>query len=113
MDTLKDSLADYIVVLSRSIQTTADVIDRDNYIKHLAEAAKIFSCLHSGRMSEARELVIDQRRIYGWGRLSGDEGRATTTAFEKFASMAVPSHDDRHMTIGLSQVAQPGSQGEV
>jgi len=90
MDMLKDSLADYIEVLSRSIQTTSDVIDRDNYIKHLAEAAKIFSCLHSGHLSEARELVKDQKRIYDWGRLSGDEGISARTAFEKFASMAVP-----------------------
>jgi len=98
MDTFKDTLADYIVVLSLSIQTTTDAIDRENYVKHLAEAAKIFACLHSGSLSDARELVKDQRRIYSWGNLSGDEGRAATTAFEKFASMAAPSHDERIVT---------------
>ena len=98
MDTLKDTLADYIVVLSLSVQTTEDAIDRDNYIKHLAEAAKIFACLHSGRLSEAVELVKDQRRIYNWSGLSGDEGKAATAAFEKFASMAAPSHDERVVT---------------
>jgi hypothetical protein len=58
----------------------------------LLEGQKIFACLHSGRLSEAKEIVSEQRRSYGWGFLSGDEGSAASTAFDRFASIVESSH---------------------
>lgn len=92
MATLINALAQYIEVLSRSAQATTRAEDRSTYTSHLAAAAEIFVCLHSGRLSEAKILVSDQRRAYGWGYLSGDEGSAATTAFDRFASMVELSH---------------------
>jgi hypothetical protein len=92
MATLIDALAHYVEVLSRSAHATTRAEDRSTYTGHLAAAAEIFACLHSGRLSEAKEIVSDQRRTYGWGYLSGDEGAAATPAFDRFASMVELSH---------------------
>jgi hypothetical protein len=92
MATLIDALAQYIEVLSRSAQATTRAEDRSTYTGHLAAAAKIFACLHSGRLSEAKEIVSEQRRSYGWGFLSGDEGSAASTAFDRFATIVESSH---------------------
>jgi hypothetical protein len=92
MATLIDALAQYIEVLSHSAQATTRAEDRSTYTSHLAAAAEIFACLNSGRLPEAKKLVSDQRRAYGWGYLSGDEGSAATTAFDRFASMVESSH---------------------
>ncbi len=92
MVTLIDALAQYIGVLSRSAQMTTRAEDRSTYISHLAAAAEIFACIHSGRLPEAKKLVSDQRHAYGWGYLSGDEGSAATAAFDRFATMVESSH---------------------
>ena len=92
MTTLLDELAQYVEVLSRSSHGTTRAEDRNTYASHLAAAAEIFLCLHSGRLSDAKAIVGDQRRAYGWGYLSGNEGSAATTAFDRFASIIEASH---------------------
>ena len=92
MATLIDELALYVEILSRSAHATTRAEDRNTYTSHLAAAAEIFACLHSGRLSEAKEIVSHQRHAYGWGYLSGDEGSEATTAFDRFASMVESAH---------------------
>jgi len=92
MATLLDALAQYVDVLSRASHATTRAEDRTTYASHLAAAAEIFSCLHSGRLSDAKAIVGDQRRAYGWGYLSGDEGATATTAFDRFASIIEASN---------------------
>jgi hypothetical protein len=92
MATLLDSLAQYVEVLSRSAQATTRAEDRNTYTSHLAAAAEIFVCLHLGRLNDAKTIVSDQRRAYGWGYLSGSEGAAATSAFDQFASIVEASY---------------------
>jgi hypothetical protein len=92
MATLLDALAQYVEVLSHSSHTTTRAEDRSTYTGHLAAAAEIFTCLHSGRLADAKAIVSEQRRAYGWGYLSGGEGAAATTAFDRFASIIEASH---------------------
>ena len=92
MATLLDALAQYVEVLSHSSHVTTRAEDRTIYASHLAAAAEIFLCLHSGRLSDAKAIVGDQRRAFGWGYLSGEAGAASTTAFDRFASIIEASH---------------------
>lgn len=81
-----DALAQYVDALSASARNTHHAEDRSMYTSHLAAAARIFSCLHSGRLDSAWEIASEQDRHYGVNFLSGDEGAAATTAFSRFAS---------------------------
>lgn len=69
MSLLLDALAGYVEVLSRSANTTTRTEDCSTYTGHLAAAAEIFVCLHSGHLSQAKEIVSNQRHAYGWGYL--------------------------------------------
>ena len=92
MNPLIDALAIYIEVLAQSSRATSCSEDRIVYTKHLAAAAEIFTCLHSGRLPNAKELVSGQRHAFGRGYLSGDEGSAATAAFDSFATLVESSH---------------------
>ena len=87
MKSLIDSLATYIEVLAHSAQMTNRAEDRASYARHLAAAATIFADLHSGRLSEASEIVRSERHDFGWGYLSGPEGAAADAAFHTFATL--------------------------
>ena len=92
MTTLMDALAQYVAVLSQSAQTTTCAEDRSAYTNHLAAAAEIFACLHSGRVSDAKAIVSDQKRAFGWGYLSGEAGDIATSAFIRFATIVEATH---------------------
>ena len=94
MTALLDALASYVEVLLHAAQATTRAEDRSAYTSHLAAAAEIFAYLHTGRLSEARDIVGSQRRAFGWGYLSGDEGARATLAFEQFASVVEGFHAD-------------------
>ena len=87
MTPLLDALASYVEVLLRAAHASARAEDRSAYTGHLAAAAEIFACLHSGRLAEAKEVVSSQKRAFGRGYLSGDEGASAAQAFERFASV--------------------------
>jgi hypothetical protein len=92
MALLLDELASYIAALSHAARATTRAEDRSACTSRLAAAAEIFACLHAGRLSDARDIVGSERRAYGWGHLSGDEGAAATAAFDRFASIVESSH---------------------
>ena len=78
-------LATYIKVLSESADATHHAEDRPTYQLHLAAAARMFAAFHGGAFDDLRRLVDEERHIYGWGFLSGDEGNRAEAAFAAFA----------------------------
>ena len=86
MQKITDALAEYIKVVSDSLNETSHAADRLCYVKHLAEAAVIFSLVHRGAScGEVEAKVRQEQRIYGRGYLSGSEGAAAEAAFAALA----------------------------
>jgi len=84
---LLDDLAEYIGVLSASLEKTKHTQDRSAYERHLAAAASIFQSLRQSNFEQARQQVASEKRIFGWSFLPGEEGKAAEAAFVRFEKM--------------------------
>jgi hypothetical protein len=84
---LLDDLAEYVNVVSGSMDRTRRAEDRSAYVRHLAAAALIFQSLQQSDFAKAVEQVADEARAFGWSFLDGEEGRATEAAFARFAEL--------------------------
>ncbi len=85
---LIDALAKYIGVLTEGASRTSRAEDRLLYTKHLAEAAIVFTLIHQDAPpQQVRDKVVQERRAFGWGYLSGSEGEAAEAAFQEFAKL--------------------------
>ena len=88
METYRKALAEYITILGKSAADTKWANDRQIYQQHLAEAALMFVVIENDKSIEKlKSLVSSERHSYGWGYLSGPEGSATESAFDKFAKL--------------------------
>ncbi len=88
MQDIEDALARYIEVLSTSRSRTTTANDRHVYTEHLAAAALMFASFHTASpIATLKKHVADERRAYGWGFLSGEEGSAAEKAFDEFAKL--------------------------
>jgi len=81
---LEDALADYIAILDRCATATTRTEDRSVYQGHLAAAAMMFVAIRQNDSESLQRLVDSERRGFGWGYLSGDEGAAAETAWTRF-----------------------------
>ena len=84
---LLDDLAEYVSVLSASLEKTKHAQDRSAYQGHLAAAASIFQALRQSNFQRARQQVASEERNFGWSFLSGEEGSAAETAFVRFKKL--------------------------
>ena len=84
---LLDDLAEYISVLSASLEKTRHAQDRSVYEQHLAAAASIFQSMRQSNFHQARQHVATEKRNFGWSFLSGEEGRAEEVAFVRFEKL--------------------------
>jgi hypothetical protein len=82
---LLDDLADYVNVLSTSMEETKRAEDRSAYLRHLAAAALIFQRLQQSNLPEATEQVATEQQAYGRSFLDGEQGKAAEAAFTRFA----------------------------
>ena len=80
---LVNELAEYVGVLSNSLEGTKRAEDRSAYTSHLAEAAVIFRYLMQSDFSMARERVKAEQQSYGRSFLDGETGQAAEAAFAK------------------------------
>ena len=78
---LLDDLAEYIDVVSTSMDKTKRAEDRSAYVRHLAAAALIFQSLQQSNLPKAREQVAVEQQAFGRSYLDGEEGSATEAAF--------------------------------
>jgi hypothetical protein len=74
---LLNDLAEYVGVLSASLETTRRAEDRSAYVAHLAASALIFQSLVKDDFSRAREHLIAEQQVYGRSFLAGDEVNPT------------------------------------
>ena len=81
---LLDALADYVKVLSTSMEKTTRAEDRSAYLRHLAAAALIFQSLNHSNLFKASEHVEAEQQDYGRSFLDGEEGKAAEAAFTRF-----------------------------
>jgi hypothetical protein len=82
------ALAEYVAILGKSAADTKWANDRPLYQRHLAEAALMFVAIEKDEsLEKLRSLVSLERHTYGTGFLSGDEGSAAESAFNKFAKL--------------------------
>jgi hypothetical protein len=83
---LRAALAAYVAELERGITTTRQPHERGRYQQHLAAAASMFAALeHHRSLERLKQLVVSERRAYGWDMLSGPAGVAAEQAFDAFA----------------------------
>lgn len=87
---LFDDLAEYVNVLSTSMEKTRRAEDRSAYLRHLAAAALIFQRLQQSNLPEAREQVLAEQQAYGRSFLDGEEGKTAEAAFTRFATSLDP-----------------------
>ncbi len=81
-----ETLAKYILVLRDSLEQTHCANDRPIYTKHLAAAAVMLAeYCESQDVARLQESIGTERRAYGWGYLSGTEGKAAESAFHDLA----------------------------
>jgi len=80
---LLDDLAEYVSVLSTSMEKTRRAEDRSAYLGHLAAAALIFQHLQQSNLPEAKEQVVTEQQAYGRSFLDG-EGKVAEAAFSRF-----------------------------
>ena len=96
MDQLTDTLANYIAVLADSLNKTSQPEDRSSYVRHLSEAAILFSLLHRGASFERlEENIKSEQRNFGWSYLSGSEGEAAETAFAELVNVFAHEKSER------------------
>jgi hypothetical protein len=81
---LLNDIAEYISVLSASLEKANSVQDRSAYERHLAAAASIRESLRQCNFQQARQQVASEERDFGWSFLPGEEGRAAESAFVHF-----------------------------
>jgi hypothetical protein len=81
---LLDDLAEYVSVLSTSMEKTRRAEDRSAYLGHLAAAALIFQHLQQSNLPEAKEQVVTEQQAYGRSFLDGEEGKVAEAAFSRF-----------------------------
>ena len=87
-DKLKSALADYIASLEASAAKIRRAEDRGRYEQHLASAAIMLAAIEKHRsIDKLKEVVVSERRSYGWDYLSGPEGKAAESAFDTFARL--------------------------
>lgn len=79
------ALAEYVATLDKSSKQTTRAEDRVRYEQHLATSARMFEAIQRRAVDELKELVASERRVFGWGYLSGPEGEAAERAFNNFA----------------------------
>ena len=84
---LLDELAEYIGVLSTSLEKTNHAQDRSAYERHLEAAASIRESLRQADFHQARQEVASEERNFGWSFLPGEEGRAAEAAFVRFKTL--------------------------
>jgi hypothetical protein len=84
---LLDDLAEYISVLSTSLEKTKHAQDRSAYTGHLAAAASIFQSLRQSNFQKTRQQVASEERNFGRSFLSGEEGSAAEAAFVRFKEL--------------------------
>jgi hypothetical protein len=82
---LLDALAEYVNVLSTSMERTRRAEDRSVYVQHLAAAALIFQSLQQSNLAKACELVAIEQQAFGRSFLDGEEGRDAEAAFARLA----------------------------
>jgi len=80
---LLNELAEYVCVLSNSLEGTKRAEDRSACTSHLAEAAVIFQYLMQSDFSMARERVMAEQQAYGRSFLDGETGQVAEAAFAK------------------------------
>ena len=84
---LLDDLAEYVKVLSASMDSTRRAEDRSAYVRHLAAAALIFQSLQRLNFAKAVEHVALEEQAFGRSFLDGEEGRVAEAAFARFAEL--------------------------
>jgi len=82
-----NDLAEYVGVLSASLETTRRAEDRSAYVAHLAASALIFQSLVNEDFSRAREHLIAEQQAYGRSFLAGDEGKSAEAAFARLVEL--------------------------
>lgn len=84
---LRNDLADYVGVLSKSAAGTSRAEDRAAYMQHLAAAAMMFFLIQKNLpRTTLDKWLSDERRTYGMGFLANNEGRDAESAFQRFAA---------------------------
>jgi hypothetical protein len=81
---LLNDLAEYVGVLSASLEGTRRAEDRSAYVSHLSASALIFQSLVKSDMPTARERLMAEQEAYGRSYLDGNEGKAAEAAFARF-----------------------------
>ncbi len=84
---LLNNLAEYISVLSASLEKANNVQDRSVYERHLAAAASIRQSLRQSDFHQASQQVANEERNFGWSFLPGEEGKAAEAAFMRFKKL--------------------------
>ena len=84
---LLDDLAEYVSVVSTSMDKTKRAEDRSAYVQHLAAAALIFQSLQQSNLPKALEEVAAEQQAFGRSFLDGEEGTATEAAFTRLAGL--------------------------
>lgn len=84
-DQALNALDAYVEALSSAAQRTQQAEDRPRYRDHLAAAAVLFHLLYRDKMAEAKEVIAQEERSYGWSFLADTEGAVAESAFAAFA----------------------------
>jgi hypothetical protein len=79
-------LASYITALSGAARNTGRAENRNRYRDHRAAAALVFERLQHGDVVSAKQLVVEERRSFGWDYLDGEAGAAAESVFSRFAA---------------------------
>ena len=82
---MKAELADYILCLSESLESTHHANDRPLYVKYLADAAVLLALVERGANGEELQRKVENHeRLWGQTWLVGDEHTAVSQAWRKF-----------------------------
>ena len=88
MEKYRKALAEYVAILGKSAADTKWANDRSLYQRHLAEAALMFVAIEKDEsLEKLKSLVSLERHTYSTGFLSGAEGSAAESAFNKLAEL--------------------------
>jgi hypothetical protein len=87
MAELLAALTEYVRVLDSSAGSTSRAEDRARYSNHLAAAALMFMHISLNNLEGLKSVVSSERRCYGWGYLSDEEGNAAERAFASFSAL--------------------------
>ncbi len=84
-DQALQALDSYVEALSSAAERTQQTEDRPRYRDHLAAAAVLFHLLYQNKLAEAKKVIAQEERSYGWSFLVGAEGAVAESAFAAFA----------------------------